>query len=107
MVHQKRQGQLGSTGAQGSHEVSPPYHVRRKVAFIFYQQRGTTGVQKLIPKRDNYSYLVSSVKEEGQISEVRGEWRLNKKNKKNETHVYNQEGNLGNLLLIYGPNQCA
>lgn len=50
MVHQKLQGQLGSAGEQGSPEVSPPYHVRRKVAFIFFQEREISRVQKLMPK---------------------------------------------------------
>lgn len=35
MVHQKLQGQLDSTVEQGSPEVSHPYHVRRKVPFVF------------------------------------------------------------------------
>ena len=65
MVHQKLQWQLGSAGGQGSPEVSLPYHVRRKPAFIFFIKRKNHWDPETDPQRNYYSYLVFSITEEG------------------------------------------
>ena len=57
MVHQKLQWRLGSAGGQGSPEVSLPYHVRRKPAFIFLSREGITVIQQLIPRETTIAII--------------------------------------------------
>lgn len=53
MVHRKLHGQLGSAGGQGFRELSLPYHVRRKAAFIFYSREGNYWGSKTDPQRNH------------------------------------------------------